>query len=191
MSVRCSKILVFALAFLPTALSFAQEPEGDAAARADLVSRLEKVNVRLERFSRSKDRIFLERNISLIYRLKAEKESLEKKIGKLDAARARAAYERDLPSRRAEVESQWLSNRVVDVSGLTATNETAVVERPVPLAADGPLWEKGKGMGYTEDGVVAVTGGSRPVLWLVRREYDTEGRLIRVTPVEECVSLGR
>ena len=161
-----------------------------SAERTELVAKLEKVKGKLKRFDKSKDRFFLENHVFEIRRLRKEREQLEDAIAKLDQAKAKEEYERTVPAERARLESQWEANRNVDISGMSSTNETAGASMPVPLMTEGPIWTRGVGMGYTEESVAAVSGKDRRTLWLVRKEYDAEGRLLKVVPVKESVRLG-
>lgn len=161
-----------------------------SAERTELVAKLEKVKGKLKRFDKSKDRFFLENHVFEIRRLRKERELLEDAIARLDQAKAKEDYERTAPAERARLEGQWEENRNVDISGMSSTNAAPAAALPVPFMTEGPLWTRGVGMGYTEESVVAVSGKDRRTLWLVRKEYDAEGRLLKVVPVKESVRLG-
>lgn len=135
-----------------------------AAARAVLVEKLETVNRRLARFEQSKDRIFIEQHLSEARLLRDERERIEGEIAALDAPVEKPS---PVPSPTAPLAAV----QVAAAAQVAATNM--------------PVWVGGRGVGYAETCVTAVSDAKRTVYWLVRREFDSEGRLEKVIPVCE------
>lgn len=178
----------FAVAIVLAATFAAGAFAEDATAtgsREEIAAQLAKVSKRLERFDKAKNRIFVEQHIVEVHRLRTEKEKLEAALKRLDRQAAQATLKKELPTLRSEVEKKWDADKVVDISAQAVTNG-AVAALPVQVMAEEPVWAKGCGRGYSEDCVTAVLEGERPVFWIVRKDYDAEGRLIKVTPKREC-----
>jgi len=148
-----------------------------------LAVRLEKVNSRLAVFEKSKDRFFVEQHNLEIRRLRAERREIEAKLAKARLDRGTEEFSRKSEALKEAVEAQWSTNAVIDVSHVPNVPELPAGIASVQIVEQTAVWERGCGKAYAENGVIEVDGGDRPTLWVVRREYDADGRLIKVTPV--------
>jgi len=151
-------VLACAFAFFACVFSGRAAESSAASERAALVAKLETVNRRLGRFEHSKDRIFLEQHMSEIRQLRDERERLQSQIDAIDA-----------PSVETRHDLLPIAPTVAAQIAVTST----------------PAWVRGGSVGYAETCVTAVLGSDKPAYWLVRREFDSEGRLEKVIPVCE------
>jgi len=151
--------------------------------RAALNARLEKVNARLSVFEKSKDHIFVERHLHEVHRLRKEKQALLGKLAKIRDAAEREEFDRKSEALRENLERQWATNAVIDVSHVPGVPGLPSSVEAVQLLEQTPIWTQGCGKTYAENGVVVVDGGERQSLWIVRKDYDAEGRLTKVTPI--------
>jgi len=171
------KCLVFALVSLLTLCAVSAD---DPAA---LDARLKKINVRLGTIEKSKNRIYIEQHNLEIGRLREEKEEIEAKLARDRQSRERDEFERKSEALKAELDRQWATNSVIDVSHVPNVPGLPSNVEAVRLVEKTPVWVAGSGKAYKENGVVVVDGGERQSLWIVQKDYDAEGRLMKVTPI--------